>query len=224
MNSCRRLPCFAISSAMACGDLGPVDGVDRVEQRDGLLGLVGLQRADQVQRRCRDSASRSAGHLALASCTRFSPNRRWPASRTGWMCSAPNVLVTAIEMDGGRVALGVARGGGDAGADGGEVAGGGTVRGHLFSMGTLTISPTAWVAANLPCGRALTPVMAARILGTAQSAREISAYVVRIARCMLLKCSPILQLEHMWSAHLTHIVHLGHHARNNDFRQDVPDP
>ena len=31
------------------GDLGPVDGVDGVEQRDRLLGLVGLQRADQVQ-------------------------------------------------------------------------------------------------------------------------------------------------------------------------------
>ena len=33
----QRLPCRAISSATACGDLRPVDGVNRIEQLDRLL-------------------------------------------------------------------------------------------------------------------------------------------------------------------------------------------
>ena len=42
--------------------------------------------------------SSSGGHLALASCTRFSPNTRWPASITGSIASAPNVFDTAISV------------------------------------------------------------------------------------------------------------------------------
>ncbi len=42
------------------------------------------------------AASRSAGHFSCASCTRFSPKRRWPASISGRIASAPWVLDTAI--------------------------------------------------------------------------------------------------------------------------------
>ncbi|CAH1679535.1 hypothetical protein CHELA1G2_14562 [Hyphomicrobiales bacterium] len=42
--------------------------------------------------------SRSAGHLALASWTRFSPKTRWPASSTGRISSAGNVLETATNV------------------------------------------------------------------------------------------------------------------------------
>ena len=52
----------------------------------------------------------SAGHLALASCTRFSPNRRWPACRTGTIAGASNVLETAISLHVRRLALCPARG------------------------------------------------------------------------------------------------------------------
>src|SRR5258708_7767102 len=38
------------------------------------------------------------GHFALASCTRFSPNTRWPASITGVMAPASKVLDTAISV------------------------------------------------------------------------------------------------------------------------------
>ena len=43
------LACFCISAAIACGDLGPVHGVDGIEQLHGLRRLVGLEGADQVQ-------------------------------------------------------------------------------------------------------------------------------------------------------------------------------
>src|SRR5258707_1843737 len=38
------------------------------------------------------------GHFALASCTRFSPNTRWPASITGVIAPASKVLDTAISV------------------------------------------------------------------------------------------------------------------------------
>src|SRR5258707_5524162 len=38
------------------------------------------------------------GHFALASCTRFSPNTRWPASITGVIATASKVLETAISV------------------------------------------------------------------------------------------------------------------------------
>jgi len=40
----------------------------------------------------------SAGHFAFASCTRFSPNTRWPAAITGSIASAPNVLEIATRV------------------------------------------------------------------------------------------------------------------------------
>src|SRR5579862_176120 len=40
----------------------------------------------------------SAGHLPLASCTRFSPNARWPAAITGSMASGGKVLDTATSV------------------------------------------------------------------------------------------------------------------------------
>ena len=42
--------------------------------------------------------SRSGGHFASASCTRFSPNSRCPAARTGTIASAPKVFDTAISV------------------------------------------------------------------------------------------------------------------------------
>jgi len=38
------------------------------------------------------------GHLALASCTRFSPKVRWPAAITGSIACASNVLDTATRV------------------------------------------------------------------------------------------------------------------------------
>src|SRR5262245_47669063 len=39
-----------------------------------------------------------SGHLALASCTRFSPNTRWPAAITGSIDSGPKVLEIATRV------------------------------------------------------------------------------------------------------------------------------
>ena len=39
----------------------------------------------------------SGGHLPLASCTRFSPNTRWPAAITGSIASAAKVFDTATK-------------------------------------------------------------------------------------------------------------------------------
>ena len=53
----------------------------------------------------------SAGHFALASCTRFSPNTRWPAAITGAMASAPNIfeIATSVTSLGSRRAAAQAR-------------------------------------------------------------------------------------------------------------------
>lgn len=40
----------------------------------------------------------SGGHLAFASCTRFSPNTRWPLTITGSIASAGNVFDTATSV------------------------------------------------------------------------------------------------------------------------------
>src|SRR6516225_1877718 len=42
--------------------------------------------------------SLSCGHFALASCTRFSPNTRWPCTITGSIASAPNVFAIATSV------------------------------------------------------------------------------------------------------------------------------
>lgn len=44
------------------------------------------------------NSSLSAGHLAIASCTRFSPKTRWPAKITGRTASAENVFDTATSV------------------------------------------------------------------------------------------------------------------------------
>ena len=56
--------------------------------------------------RSRDGAAVSAGHLAFASCTRFSPNTRWPAAITGSIASASNVfeIATSVTDAGSRPA------------------------------------------------------------------------------------------------------------------------
>src|SRR6185503_5692379 len=49
-----------------------------------------------------EQADTSAGHFALASCTRFSPNTRCPASMMGEMAAASNVFDTAISVTDAR--------------------------------------------------------------------------------------------------------------------------
>ena len=55
----------------------------------------------------------SAGHLPSASCTRFSPKTRWPASSSGRIAGASKVLETATSVDRARRAAGRLFGGGD---------------------------------------------------------------------------------------------------------------
>ena len=45
--------------------------------------------------RCPETRPADRGHFPCASCTRFSPNTRWPASSTGRIASAPWPLLTA---------------------------------------------------------------------------------------------------------------------------------
>src|SRR6478736_1045027 len=53
----------------------------------------------------------SAGHFALASCTRFSPNTRCPAAITGAIASTPNIfeIATRVTVAGSRCASAQAR-------------------------------------------------------------------------------------------------------------------
>ena len=75
----RRLPCFCdlVGQLPRRACRGRRVWID-VEERHRLARLVGLQRPDQMQLEP-GYAARSAGHLPLASCTRFSPNTRCPA-------------------------------------------------------------------------------------------------------------------------------------------------
>ena len=50
------------------------------------------------------------GHFAFASCTRFSPNTRWPAAITGSIASAPKVFDTAINVTSAGSRPGIAAG------------------------------------------------------------------------------------------------------------------
>jgi len=64
-----------------------VDRMDGVEERDGFFCLVGLQRPDQMQGRCRGSRTLTLP-LRPGFLTRFSPNTRCPASITAqWPAS-----------------------------------------------------------------------------------------------------------------------------------------
>ncbi len=106
-----------------CGDLGPVDGVDGVEESDGLLGLVGLQRPDQVQldvgiaRAQRRPLGLGLLHAVLA-------EQAMAGVEDGLDVLGAERLGDGDELDGGRIALGGLRCGGDAGADVGEAGGG----------------------------------------------------------------------------------------------------
>jgi hypothetical protein len=75
------------------------------KQRDRLLRLVRLQRADQMEL-SPGYRERKGGHFAFASCTLFSPNTRWPAAITGSIASAPKVFDTATSVTRGGVAAG----------------------------------------------------------------------------------------------------------------------
>ena len=90
-----------------------------------LARLVGLQRADQAQLQPRRARSLQR---ASASCTRFSPNTRWPAASTARDARPRAAAWRPRSGDVGRVAARGARGGGDPrqdrGARGGGVEGG----------------------------------------------------------------------------------------------------
>ena len=77
-NSSTSAFCDGSSLPSASAQAVAIDRMDGVEQRHRFLGLVGLQRPDQMQLGA-GIARRSAGHFALASCTRFSPKTRCPA-------------------------------------------------------------------------------------------------------------------------------------------------
>ena len=96
--------------------------MDAVEQLDGVVGLVRLQLADEVQLDAR-MRPRSPGHFAWASCTRFSPKQRWPAAISGAIRSAGWVLLTATRIDFGGIAPGEPGRRGDAVANLGESGG-----------------------------------------------------------------------------------------------------
>ena len=77
----------------------PVDRMDGVEQRHRLLGLVRLQRPDQVQLEARGCVrSRSAGHFALPPARGSRRTRAGPAAITGTMASASKVFDTATSV------------------------------------------------------------------------------------------------------------------------------
>ena len=63
--------------------------------------------------------------MAFASCTRFSPNTRWPAAITGSIASAPKVFDTATSVTSAGSRAGLAAGARDLGADVGEAGSGG---------------------------------------------------------------------------------------------------
>ena len=98
-----------------CGDLGPVDGVDRIEQGDGLLGLVGLQRADQVQLDV-GIALAQRRPLGLGLLHAVLAEQAMAGVEDGLDMLGAERLGDGDELDGGRVALGAVRGGGDAAA------------------------------------------------------------------------------------------------------------
>ena len=75
-----------------------VEAVDGLEEAERAGELVGLQRPDEVQARRRGSRSRNGGQRSSASCTRFSPKTRWPASSTARTRSAGCTLETATSV------------------------------------------------------------------------------------------------------------------------------
>ena len=60
--------------------------------------MLDLQRADEVQLDAGKARRASAGHLASASCTRFSPKTRWPSASTASMRSSGCTLETATRV------------------------------------------------------------------------------------------------------------------------------
>ena len=90
-------PCLAISLASASHRLGRSTewiASNSATASFALLDCSGPIRCSSIP----GCAPRSAGHFALASCTRFSPNTRWPAAITGSIASAPKVFDTAISV------------------------------------------------------------------------------------------------------------------------------
>ena len=96
-------------STSARASLVAVQGLDDVEQGHGLGRLVGLQRTDQAQLEAGDPGPSSA-QRSCASCTRFSPNTRWPAAMAASTASRGCCFVTAVRVtsDGSRPAAAAA--------------------------------------------------------------------------------------------------------------------
>ena len=94
--------CEAISFAKRFAQARTIDRMNGVEQRHGLLGLVGLQRPDEMQR------DTGIGRHQAAATLPWPPERdfhRTHAGRrliTGTMASASNVFDTAISVTDAR--------------------------------------------------------------------------------------------------------------------------
>ena len=119
MKSCEALALLRHLLCDGARDLRPVDGVDGVEEGDGLLRLVGLQRANQVQLDAgiallqrRPFALRLL-HAVLAEPAVAGVENRHNALR-------PEGLGDGDQIDGSRVAAGRVRGRRHARNDAGE--------------------------------------------------------------------------------------------------------
>src|SRR5437899_6078719 len=101
MNNSGRLFCELISFANASQMLGRSTewmASNSATASFALLDCNGPIRCNAIP----GQADTSAGHFAFASCTRFSPNTRCPASMTGEMAAASNVFDTAISVTDAR--------------------------------------------------------------------------------------------------------------------------
>src|ERR1700730_470080 len=90
-------PCLSISLASAAHRLGRSTewmASNRSTASRALLDCSGPIRCNSRP----GWLSRSGGHLAWASWTRFSPKLRWPAAITGMIAAAPKVLETATRV------------------------------------------------------------------------------------------------------------------------------
>src|SRR3954453_13491735 len=99
-NSGRRF-CELISLANASQTLGR--STEWTASNRATASLALLDCSGPIRCRARSGQTEvNPGHFALASCTRFSPKTRCPASITGRIASAENVLDTAIKVTDAR--------------------------------------------------------------------------------------------------------------------------
>ena len=117
-----RRPWRSISRASASARRGRSTVSIASKSAHRVARLVGLQRADEVEAQI-GLRSCSAGYFASASCTRFSPKRRWPGGERRGDRRLGLGLRYRDQRDRCGIAPGRARRGGDARAHRGEIGG-----------------------------------------------------------------------------------------------------